>query len=128
MDIQQLPQTCSNARGRLPLTKCLLKVTLHLLGILTAVEFTEWLDSLGHKFRALVDARLDRIVQSNYFGDMKSLGDGLFELRWKNGTRVYYSYLVNAEGRVALMLLGGGKNGQDRDIAKARKIQSREGS
>lgn len=96
--------------------------------ILTTGEFREWLNSLGNKLRALVDGRLDRIVESNHLGDSKSLGDGLFELRWKSGTRIYFSYVVNADGRMALMLLGGDKNGQDRDIAKARKIQSREGS
>ena len=99
-----------------------------MVGILTFAEFTVWINSLGSKLRALVDARLDRIVHNSHFGDMKSLGEGLFELRWKNGTRVYFSFVASTDGRMALMLLGGDKNGQNRDIAKARKLQSREGA
>ncbi len=53
------------------------------------------------------------------------LGDGLFELKWKNGLRVYFGY-VEMNGRAALVLLGGEKHGQNRDIAKARGILARE--
>ncbi len=93
--------------------------------ILTTGEFDEWLDALDRKRRALVDDRLDRIRENGYFGDMKHLGDGLYELRWKNGTRVYFSFLSGDDGRLVLMLWGGDKNGQGRDIVKARRIQGR---
>ena len=112
------------AWGRV-LTDCRIYVTLPAAGILTTDEFMEWVDSLGYKRRALIDNRLDRIRESNHFGDWKPLGGGLCELRWKNGTRVYFSYVAGDDGRLILMLWGGDKNGQGRDIAKARKLQSR---
>lgn len=93
--------------------------------MLTTDEFVEWLETLGRKRRALVDDRLDRIRENGHFGDFKHLGDGLYELRWKNGTRVYFSFLAGDEGRLVLMLWGGDKNGQGRDIVKARRIQGR---
>jgi putative addiction module killer protein len=96
------------------------------LKILSTDEFREWLETLGAKNRTLVDSRLDRVRHFDHFGDSKSLGDGLSELRWKNGTRVYYSLVVLSDGRAALMLLGGDKNGQERDIAKARRVLERE--
>jgi len=110
------------------LTECRLYVTLAIAGILTTDEFLEWVDSLGNKLRSLIDNRLDRIRESNHFGDLKPLGNGLYELRWKNGIRVYFSYVVSDDGRMVLMLWGGDKNGQGRDIAKARKLQGRASS
>lgn len=100
---------------------------LHLTieGFLTTDEFLEWLDSLSGKRRALIDDRLDRVKESGHLGDWKALGDGLYELRWRNGTRVYFSFVAGDAGRLVLMLLGGDKNGQGRDIVKARKLQSR---
>jgi putative component of toxin-antitoxin plasmid stabilization module len=60
------------------------------------------------------------------FKDRKYLGDDLFELRWRNGRRAYFSMMTDREGQAVLMLLGGGKNGQNRDISAARKILERE--
>ena len=120
----------NHARPRLgfkrrALTECRLYVTLGPAGMLATDEFREWVESLGHKRRALVDSRLDRIRESGHFGDFKPLGEGLYELRWKNGTRVYFSFTVGDPGRMVLMLWGGDKNGQGRDIVKARKLQVR---
>jgi len=89
-------------------------------------EFDLWLLELGAKGRAQADDRLDRIREHNHFGDKKYLGDDLFELRWRNGRRVYYSIVEDADANVALMLLGGDKNGQKRDIDQARRILERE--
>ncbi|MDD5304438.1 MAG: type II toxin-antitoxin system RelE/ParE family toxin [Elusimicrobia bacterium] len=110
------------------MTECRLHVTLRTAGILTTDEFLEWIGALGNKRRALIDNRLDRIRESGHFGDLKALGDGLYELRWKNGTRAYFSYVAGDAGRMVLMLWGGDKNGQGRDIAKARKFQGRAGA
>ena len=41
------------------------------------------------------------------------------ELKWDNGRRIYYAHLVQQN---ILLLLGGNKNGQDKDIRKAQKI------
>jgi putative addiction module killer protein len=89
-------------------------------------EFDDWFWDLRAHDRAHIRDRFDRIREHNHFGDRKHLGDALFELRWKNGRRVYCSLVKDSMDNVVLMLLGGSKNGQERDIARARKILGRE--
>ena len=90
------------------------------------VEFAEWFDGLSEYFKDLVRDRFDRIRFHDHFGDVKALGGGVFELRWKNGMRVYFGYIADDSGRSALMLLGGDKHGQNHDISKARAVLARE--
>ncbi len=99
---------------------------LHSMKTPKVVEFDEWLNGLSSYLQALVEIRLKRIRDHNHFGDVKALGGGLFELRWKNGLRVYFGYVVMEDGQAALMFLGGDKNGQNRDIGKARALLARE--
>jgi putative addiction module killer protein len=63
--------------------------------------------------------RLAAIELDGYFGDHKDLDSGVYELRWKNGRRLYYAYIP--ESRI-ILLLGGNKNGQEKDITQAKKI------
>ncbi len=88
-------------------------------------EFKKWFDKQTEKAKAQIDARLKNIELHNYFGDHKSLNEDLLELRWRNGRRVYYSLISKKE--LTLVLLGGFKNAQKKDIQKARKILAREG-
>ncbi len=85
------------------------------------VPFDEWFDSLGDKrIQAAVDARLARVRAGN-FGDFKSVGAGVFELRIVvgPGLRVYYGLY----GRQIVVLLGGGdKSSQSRDIRRAQQL------
>jgi len=91
-----------------------------------APEFKTWFDRQSEKAKAQIDARLKNIELHNYFGDHKSLGDGLLELRWKSGRRVYYTLVM--QEALTLVLIGGLKNAQKKDIEKARKILVRETS
>lgn len=80
--------------------------------------FREWLDSLRDvKARAKVRVRLDRARLGN-LGDRKSVGDGVWEMRIDHGPgyRVYFGLENN---RLVLLLLGGDKATQQRDIEKA---------
>ena len=85
------------------------------------VPFDEWFDSLrDKKLQAAVDTRLARVRAGN-FGDCKSVGDGVFELRIAlgPGLRVYYGL----HGRQVVILLGGGdKRTQSRDIRRAQEL------
>ena len=85
------------------------------------VPFDEWFDSLrDRKMQAAVDARLTRVRAGN-FGDCKSVGGGVFELRIAlgPGLRVYYGL----HGRQVVVLLGGGdKSTQTRDIRRAQQL------
>ena len=70
----------------------------------------------------MVESRVFRIERYDHFGDAKHLGEGLSELRWKNGLRVYFARVGN---RVVLLLHGGGKSDQKNDIKKARVLFER---
>ena len=81
--------------------------------------FDEWFENLEPTTQARVDVRLDRVSLGN-FGDRKSLDGGIFELRlhFGGGYRVYYGL----EGRkVVLLLMGGMKKTQSKDIKTARR-------
>lgn len=84
------------------------------------VPFDEWFDSLrDRRMQVAVDARLARVRAGN-FGDFKSVGAGVFELRiaFGPGLRVYYGL----SGRQVVILLGGGdKSSQTRDISRAQR-------
>ena len=69
-----------------------------------------------------MESRIFRIEHYDHSGDAKHLGEGLSELRWKNGLRVYFARVAN---RVVLLLHGGGKNDQKNDIKKARVLFER---
>ena len=79
--------------------------------------FTKLKDTLG-KIKIL--ARLARVENGN-FGDHKQLGDELFELRmfFGPGYRIYYTI---REGRIVLLLVGGDKSTQKKDIKKAEAL------
>jgi putative addiction module killer protein len=59
------------------------------------------------------------MIAIGHFGDCRRFA-GLIELKWKNGIRVYAFRWGNA---VIIALNGGNKNGQNRDIKKAKKIR-----
>ena len=82
--------------------------------------FVEWLESLKDiSGRAQIINRLNRIILGNY-GDCKSVGNGILELRvhYGPGYRVYFSEQANT---ILLLLLGGSKRTQSRDIKKAKQ-------
>jgi putative addiction module killer protein len=78
--------------------------------------FDIWLENLREREQIQVKARIERIQNTGHFGDFKNLGNKLFELRWKNGWRVYFCRSKNG----IILLLGGSKNAQEKDIEKAR--------
>jgi len=81
--------------------------------------FRDWLHALGDVHaRARVRVRLNRVRLGN-FGDTKSLGAGVSELRipYDPGYRVCFARVA---GTVVLLLCGGDKSTQTRDIARAR--------
>jgi putative addiction module killer protein len=82
--------------------------------------FTNWLGALKDGIgRAHITNRLNRVILGNY-GDCEPVGDGVYELKihYGPGYRVYFS---EQEGTIVLLLLGGSKRTQDKDIKKAKK-------
>ena len=94
--------------------------TLEIYRTESGVEpFTVWLESLkDSRTRYRIVARLDRVELGN-LGDHKTLGDGLFELRFHMGPG-YRVYCGEVDDRIVLLLQGGDKGSQSRDISRAR--------
>lgn len=84
-------------------------------------EFRDWFEDQTEKAQVQIDGRLSRIQDVGYFGDYKSVSDEneIWELRWKNGRRIYFAPIPEKK---ILILLGGNKNGQDKDIRKAKAL------
>ncbi len=90
---------------------------------LTAVRrnpFREWLDALDVAARARIQARILRFSIGN-LGDHKQVGAGVWEARimFGPGYRIYFGQ----DGRtLILLLLGGDKASQSRDIPRAQRF------
>jgi putative addiction module killer protein len=84
-------------------------------------EFNSWMIGLKDKIikRQLL-SRLGR-AENGHFGDFKHLSTDLFEMRcfFGGGLRMYYTF---RDQQIILLLAGGDKSSQDRDIEKARTI------
>ena len=83
------------------------------------VPFGEWLKRLNdRKARARIRVRLDRLSMGN-LGDCRFLGSGLCELRidYGPGYRVYFGEIGDL---IILLLAGGTKRSQQRDISRDR--------
>jgi len=83
--------------------------------------FETWLDDLRDR-RAirLIAARLERLTHG-HFGDAKPVGGGISELRIHYGAG-YRIYFQQRGKEIVLLLCGGDKNTQARDIQRARAI------
>jgi putative addiction module killer protein len=79
--------------------------------------FVEWLEKLDRVTHKRVLARLHRIEQGNY-GDYKHIQDGVHELRlfFGPGYRIYFG---EVGGKIVVLLCGGDKSTQDKDIKTA---------
>ena len=81
--------------------------------------FTEWLESIRDtNMRDRMQARLEKLEEGN-FGDYKSVGEGVFELRFHfgSGYRIYFAQIGNT---IVLLLCGGDKSSQTGDIERAK--------
>ena len=81
--------------------------------------FTEWLESIRDlRTRRQIRSRLTQLEYGN-FGDYKSIGGGVFELRLHFGTgyRIYFGQVGDT---IVLLLCGGDKSSQVRDIEQAK--------
>ncbi|HEY6348505.1 MAG TPA: type II toxin-antitoxin system RelE/ParE family toxin [Candidatus Angelobacter sp.] len=79
--------------------------------------FQDWLDDLDSRIRNVIQARLIRVRNGN-FGDCHGVGEGVSELRIDVGPgyRVYFGQ----DGDQVILLNGGTKKSQGRDIEDAR--------
>lgn len=98
--------------------------TMNMLEILQTDEFAKWLKRLRDTdAKARINVRIRRISLTGNFGDAKPVGDGVYELRidYGPGYRVYYS---QRESEIVLLLIGGDKSSQQKDIDKAKRLNA----
>lgn len=88
-----------------------------MIHIKEADYYLDWLSTLTIKEQAKVKSRISRIEQDEYFGTVRNLSDGLAELKWTNGWKVYFTRI---DHKKILLINGGHKNEQEKDIKKAR--------
>ena len=79
--------------------------------------YAEWFNSLDAVTSARIDRYVRRMEQGN-MGDSKGVGEGVLELRIDCGPgyRVYYG---TDQNRIVVLLGGGSKRSQSRDITNA---------
>ena len=83
--------------------------------------FKDWLDGLkDRRAAARIRARVLRLEDGN-LGDVKPVGGGVSELRIDYGPG-YRVYFTQPERTIILLICGGEKKGQSRDIATAKRI------
>lgn len=83
------------------------------------VPFQDWILALKDSdIRARINARIDRLMLGN-FGDCKPVGASVFELRlhFGPGYRIYFGVEKRS---LVILLMGGDKWSQERDILKAQ--------
>ena len=89
--------------------------------IKTTLTFDSWLSKLKNlRAKAKINARIKRLQFGN-FGDIKSVNDGIFELRIDEG-QSYRIYLKNQNGVLVILLCGGDKSTQEKDIKQAKLL------
>jgi putative addiction module killer protein len=87
-------------------------------------EFGKWFSKLRDKEgRYRITVKMRKVVRNN-FGDSKSVGGGIFEMKIDTGPgyRIYYAIKENT---VYWILNGGDKSTQSKDIQRARDILNR---
>lgn len=84
-------------------------------------SFQSWLDGLRDiRAQVSIARRIERIAAGN-LGDVKSVGEGVSELRVDVGPG-YRLYFVQRGGHLVVVLAGGDKSSQARDIKRAKQL------
>ena len=85
-------------------------------------EFDKWLRKLKDlRAKAIILFRIQRIENDGHFGDCKAVSDGVHELKinYAKGYRIYFK---ENDGKIIILLIGGDKSTQQKDIEKAKEI------
>lgn len=91
--------------------------------------FAQWLDSLRDRAAvARINIRIRRLSLGNP-GDVRPVGSGVSELRIDHGPG-YRIYFLRGGPEIVVLLCGGDKSTQDRDVTRAKELakEDRDGS
>jgi putative addiction module killer protein len=89
------------------------------------VEFDKWLRKLiDLRAKAKILFRIQKIENDEHFGNYEPVGDGIRELKidYAKGYRVYFT---ESDGKTIILLIGGDKSTQRKDIERAKEILKR---
>ncbi len=89
--------------------------------VVTTNEFDDWIENLVDlKAKNKLLARIDRAKLGN-LGDIRSVGGGISEMRifYGPGYRIYF---VKRKCEIVVLLIGGDKGSQSRDIKRAKEL------
>ncbi|MDB5994743.1 MAG: addiction module protein [Pseudomonas sp.] len=110
--------TLNHKRKKRCLPICIPRNTIHMIDFVRSKAFGEWLNSLRDTIgKARIIARL-RAAEHGSFGDCESVGESVYEMRVHHGPG-YRMYFTRRGEVVYLLLLGGDKSTQKRDIKRA---------
>ena len=85
-------------------------------------EFDKWLLKLKDlRAKAKILIRIQKLEKDEHFGDCEPVGEGITELKI-NYAKGYRVYVKEKEGKIIVLLFGGDKSTQQRDIEKAKEI------
>lgn len=85
-------------------------------------EFDKWFRKLKDlKAKAKILFRIQKLENDEHFGDFKPVGNGINELKinYAKGYRIYFK---ETDGKIIILLIGGDKSTQQKDIEKATQI------
>lgn len=89
--------------------------------ILQTETYKKWFKRLrDERAKFAIGQRIARMTVGN-FGDSKTVGGGVFELRIDVG-KGYRVYFKNNGKQIVILLVGGDKSTQDEDIKTAKKM------
>jgi putative addiction module killer protein len=89
------------------------------------IEFDKWLRKLKDlRAKAKILFRIQKIENDGHFGDCEPVGNGIRELKidYAKGYRVYFK---ESDRKIIILLIGGDKSTQQKDIEKAKEILKR---
>lgn len=89
--------------------------------VIQTEDFEEWLDGLRDRQGVKSIAKRIVRIQSGLLGDIEPVGDGVSEARVHVGPG-YRLYFVRRQQVVIILLCGGDKSSQARDIARAKEM------
>lgn len=85
-------------------------------------EFDKWIRKLkDNRAKAKIIFRIQKLAREEHFGDYKTLGSGIKEMRidYAKGYRIYFKQL---DKKIVILLIGGNKSTQTEDIRRTKEI------
>ena len=82
--------------------------------------YRDWLEQMDNKTKARIQARFLQVERGN-LGVHEHVGDGVYELKYYFGAG-YRVYFGKEKNRIILLLGGGDKKTQNKDIKKAQRV------